>query len=192
MTGFTDYHFLISKEDARPAAPLKEGWSFQEVQPDYECFINLLKKVGGPYGWDRRPRYHNNRAFWESRLAAPETRMFLFMDAGKPVGYCLTGSAKEDLSSKFHCAARDESLIEIENFGLFPEFTQKGYGPAFLQAMFDELFTDHGHVYLSSRSTNGPNVVPFYQSGGMTLILSEEKPDDLIPAPTEQRKRQFA
>lgn len=185
MSAFRNYHLAITKAEyqARSYPALTGGLWLAEIAPTYDTFYALLKRVGGPWGWDRRPRYHDNQAMWEGRLQAPETRLHLFGHQDQVLGYCLAGTVKQDLSDIFTESATGASVIEIENFGLFPEHTGKRYGQTFLPAVFSHLFQDYDAVYLTTRSTNHGKVVPFYQGLGMSVIHTEILPDDLAPVP---------
>ncbi len=194
MATFTKYHLAISKDlylqgqagnlYTKPV-PSHE-MNILEVKSDYDMFSLLIERTGGPWGWTRRPRYgEDNRQSIQKLLNAPETRLFLLRDKQDIVGYCLTTAPalQNDLRQKFnHHALPDHNTIEIENFGFFPEHTGKGYGRYFLPALFGALFKDHDTVYLSTRSTNHPRVVPFYESLGMQVIHQETLLDDLIPS----------
>ena len=200
MASFTKYHLAISKDlylqkqaENLYINPLpSHEMNILETKPDYGMFSLLLERTGGPWGWTRRPRYaEGNRQSILKLLGAPETRLFLLRDQQDIVGYCLTAapSFQNDLRKKFNqYAVSDHNVIEIENFGLFPEYTGKGYGRYFLPTLFEELLKDHDTVYLSTRGTNHPRVVPFYESLGMRVIHQETLPDDLIPSHRPQWK----
>lgn len=190
MTGqsYINYHLAISREAFNRHAykPLPEAFKAKQVKPDYDTFTILLEGVGGPWGWTQRPRYYDNRVFWERRLHHPETRLFLLTKRDQPLGYCLAGTLKEDLSGIFAGAVTGQYVIEIENFGFFPQHTGKGYGQVFLPALLGTLLKDYDAVYLSSRSTNHAKVILFYEGLGMEVIHQETLPDDLKPAPSQR------
>jgi hypothetical protein len=100
MNSFLNYTFEIG-HDEKPEAS-REG-KLDEIIPTQNNFKDLLQKVGGHWGWDRRPQYLDPDL--------TDRRLYLmYMPAIGTVGYALT------------------HLNEIENFGLFPEHTGKGLG----------------------------------------------------------------
>ncbi len=195
MSRFTNYHLTISLsqyELARAAGKYERsgmpaGLNMVKIEkPSYERFAALLEKVGGPWGWTRRPRYANRREEIERLLAQPDTALYVFRHGESEIGYAMVNSGKAAFSGIFPGSVEQEkklqSIIEIENFGLFPAHTGKQYGRYFLAALLDALFKDYGIVYLSSRSTNHKRVIPFYESMGMKVLSTEMLPDDLLPA----------
>lgn len=196
MSGFTNYHLAISRpqyELARAAGKyerpgtLPAGLNMVKIKdPSCDRFTALLEKVGGPWGWTRRPRYANERTALAQLLAKPDTALYVFRHGDTEVGYAMVNRGKADFDGVFPGGADQEeklkSIIEIENFGLFPEYTGKQYGHYFLAALFDTLFQNYGTVYLSSRSTNHDRVIPFYRDMGMHVIFTETLPDDLLPS----------
>jgi ribosomal protein S18 acetylase RimI-like enzyme len=133
----------------------------------------MLKLVGERYGWDRRPKYLDY-ADMSQRLNRADTRFYDIQKDGQPIGYILATNPKV------------QDTIEIENFGLFPGYTGYDYGDTALQLTLDELLEDYPNVYLTSRSTNHPKVIPFYESHGMQVVAQEVLEDDLVPAPQDR------
>lgn len=158
----------------------------EETNPCWERFYTMLKRVGGPWGWDKRPKYHEDKQQEiEARLAEPDTRLFYLNAEGVTVGYCLVTAYRHDLRLAFNGSSRNldrNQICEIENIGLFPEHTGKGYGQTFLPLILDELFQDYEMIYLSTRSTNHSGVRPFYQKLGMRITDIELRKNDLLPA----------
>lgn len=161
------------------------GLSTIEVAPDFETFLPLFEAVGSPWDWHRRPKYAEDAEKLKARVETPGTRLYLLQKHGQTIGYCLTTSFTHDLKYAFNkkagAAVKREQICEIENFGLFPEHTGNGYGPTFLQSIFEDLFEDYERVYLTTRSTNHSRVIPFYERLGMFVTHEEQKPDDLLP-----------
>lgn len=197
MKTFIKYHLAIPKarylemKDGGlfPPSPRLGHFSALEIEPDFEVFHALIKRVGEPWGWTRRPRYYKGRSDKEIKalLKDRHTRLFLLRRADRNVGYCLTAAPRltPRLRGKLGCKPEHNrfrpDVIEIENFGLFPEHTGKGYGQYFLPAMLGMLFAaGHETVYLSTRSTNHSRVVPFYEGVGFNVIDRETLVDDLI------------
>jgi hypothetical protein len=193
---FTNYHLAISREQFAAArqsglyeeSPLQElGLNIRKIDnPDYTTFSSLIDRVGEPWGWTQRPRYHRtHHDDIEEMLKHPQTELYLLRKDEETLGYCLVTAGKTQFNGAFPGSAKIEQsfrlIIEIENFGLFPEHTGKGYGRFFLPLLFENLLERYNVVYLSSRSTNHKRVVPFYENLGMRILYTEDLPDDLLP-----------
>lgn len=177
---FTNYHLAISKEQyLKQAYQFQSGLNIQETERDFKTYYNLLQRVGGPWGWDRRPKYYAEMESLKERVYNKGSHLFLLNNFNTAVGYCFA-IKRNDLTSTFNRHA----VTEIENFGLFLEHTGKGYGRTFLPLVFEKLFEENDLVYLTTRSTNHAKVVPFYTSLGMQVIKTEELEDDLTISPS--------
>lgn len=184
---FQKIHFSMDRDSfntGRVCYALDPNLTIEETIPIWGRFYPMLKRVGGPWGWDKRPKYlQEKRDEIEARLAEPDTRLFYLNADGQTVGYCLVTAYRHDLRHAFNSASHNlsrDQICEIENVGLFPEHTGKGYGRTFLPLIFEELLKDHEIVYLSTRSTNHAGVVPFYQRLGMRVTDIENRLNDLV------------
>lgn len=192
---FRKIHLVIDRKnfEMRKAANDHDlcEWNLhiEQIEPTLDNYLPLLHKVGGPWGWDRRPKYsklHLDEIV--ERLNDPVTQLLLLKKDDDVIGYCLVAPFKDELKYTFNTHARsrpvaNDNVIEIENFGLLKEETKHGYGAAYLMAIFDRLFKDkqRSHVYLSTRTTNHPRVVAFYRAAGMHITGIEQQEDDLLP-----------
>jgi hypothetical protein len=194
MNTFQKTHFGIDRSTYKALKAVgrfarNSALRVEEIKPEFDVYYKLLQSVGGPWGWDRRPKYALARAQEiQARLAHADTRLFLLRAGTENVGYCLKTAYFDKISYLFDAAAQGKRIkraqvCEIENFGLFPKYTGKGYGPTFLPLLFDEFFKDYRVIYLSSRSTNHAKVQVFYKDLGMKVTRVEVFPDDLGPAP---------
>ncbi len=188
MTTYDNYHLAISKQtfERKKLEGLyrcvNNSLSIQEHEPSYDLFKTLIDRYGGPWGWNRREKYHDKQEEIERRLSQPETRLLTLHDEDREIGYCLVVGMSKSLSSQFWERATDHRVIEIENFALDVAENGKGKGQVFLQRILDNLLGSYDTVYLSSRSTNHKGVIPFYQKMGMSVFHVERNlPDDLAP-----------
>ena len=151
MNSYTNYTFEIRN----PLSSCGTTGKLIEIANTPANFFPLLDRVGGPWGWDRRPKYlHPDLT---------DRRLFLLaMPEYGTVGYAMTHKD------------------EIENFGLFPEHTGKGIGGDFFPLVVNKVFEEHDKAWLTTRSTNHAKVPKFYADMGMTLKNIEELPDDLV------------
>lgn len=190
MDFFTKYHLAINKArfkqyfSSEPVADCYEKtdceFSIVRIPARYGSFRFLLERVGRKWNWTRRPKYYGQDSALRKRLSLPETKLYLLQHKEMTVGYCLASRTTEDPKS-VPGLKPSEKLIEIENFGLFPEHTGKKYGRTFLPMIFNCLFAEYETIYLSTRSTNHKGVVPFYQKMGMQLLHQEVLTSDLVP-----------
>jgi hypothetical protein len=93
-------------------------------------------------------------------------RLFLLKHKEKTIGYCLTVPVAIN-------------LVEIENYGLFPEHNAKGHGGPLLRLVMAELIKDADNIILYSRSTNHKKVPAFYSRQNMVMTAARKEPNDL-------------
>lgn len=131
-----------------------------ESSPSYEQYKAWHNLVGQPYGWHLRARIED-RELITSLLTAPGTRFYLFQSAGKTVGYCLLVEERP-------------GDVEISDFGFRPDETGKGFGSRFMHLIIAEILTrSPERIWLSTRSTNDPRVVNFYEKCGFRVTHRE-------------------
>lgn len=218
---FLRYDLVITREGheqnmASGVYPEPDRWApeltiRQEDVPTYKDLKTILEKVGGPYGWDRRKEFQDRASIKHisDKLAEPTSKRFSFWAAGRngleEVGGTIIANIEPKVSriiekaeTKGHLNLtheQAENSIEIYKIGLFPEFTNKGWGKHFVPQVLQALFTDVSHpsvVYLNTRSTNHNGVISFYRSLNMHVIHAENYPDDLIPEAEIQPRRPAA
>lgn len=178
---FKNFHLVISKETFSQL-PLETETDIQVIEcsaPNLDTFLRLLKRVGGRYGWDRRPKYLDFSALTQ-RLQSKETRFFSIQKNSECIGYIFATKPDNSLLWSLTETIQGRKTIEIENFGLFNSATGTGYGASALQQVFSILLNNNDNVYLSSRSTNHKGVIPFYEANGMSMIHQEMLADDLV------------
>lgn len=149
MTFFTKYHFAITKTRFKKSLPpnltadscekKQDEFSITKIPARYGSFRFLLERVGRKWDWTRRPKYYGQESALKKRLSLPETKLYLLQHKDMTVGYCLATRTTEDPNS-IPGLKPPEKLIEIENFGLFPEHTGKTYGRMFLPMIFESPF----------------------------------------------------
>lgn len=177
------------------------------IEPTTDEFLFYLKRVGSPYGWDRRMKYQpQGKQELDELIAGRETKLFVFKiekDGHKhDIGFCLVagideqtpgtpesyrkGLHKGSLIQMFRrqqSISQDNRPVEIYKFGLFPEATGKGYGAYYLSKVLQELIEKREHydiVYLDTRNTNHSGVVPFYHQHAVKTFHEELLPNDLV------------
>lgn len=130
------------------------------VSPTYDLYRSRLDRVGGHLGWSTR-RQVQDRHFVEGILFDPLTELLDLVVSGATVGYSV---------AKFTAALRYEA--EIQDFGLFPEHTGRGYGSFFLPAIIlrlQDVSDNLTRILVTTRSTNGPRIPRFYGRFGFAV-----------------------
>lgn len=176
-----------------------------EDAPSYKDLQDLIKKVGKPYGWDRRAEYHNPESIKNitEKLEQPSSRRFSFWSGSKEVGGVIVANVEPNIRGIFEKAISEgeepidinpewaEKTIEIYKIGLLPEHTNRGWGKHFVSKILTRLFNEVPPlevVYLNTRSTNHSGVLSFYTGLKMDVIHARSYPDDLIEEPKEAKK----
>jgi ribosomal protein S18 acetylase RimI-like enzyme len=174
MSIYTKYHCILAKNDYVSDPHFSPFFKIEEKETILPYFKYLFMKVGTRWKWTLRPKYLVKVKSLSQRLESNESKLFIFKKGEQLIGYAFVVESEEPIANKY------ENLIEIENFGFFPEYTNKAYGSYFLNKLFASLFEKYDYVYLTSRSTNHSKVIPFYKRNGMTVIYKETLPDDLV------------
>ncbi len=174
---YLNYEFQLSRENwLRNQFNAVSGiFSIKKIAPDYNVFKGMIEQVGGPWGWTKRPKYLDEKG---TRERLTKGSLWLLRKGKETAGYCFA-------------TPWEDGIVEIENFGLFPEHNGKGYGGPLLKLVFAELMKDYDNVILYSRSTNHKKVPEFYIDQGMTMTNVSVEPDDLVPGTPGQYSKEF-
>lgn len=117
-------------------------------------------------------------------LKQKEPHLYTLNYQNTVLGYALvTNLSHESLSlfeSNQNLLLSKQRIIEIKNFGLFPEVLGQRHGNYFLAKLFERLFESCDIIYLSSRSTNHQKVILFYERMGMTVFHKEILENDFL------------
>jgi ribosomal protein S18 acetylase RimI-like enzyme len=126
-------------------------------RPTYEQYRDLHNKVGEPYGWENRARI-NDIASLTTLLADDKVELWQFYNRSTLIGYAL-----------FTCDA--QGAAEMEDFGFFPEYSGMGLGNFFLSEIIKRMAEiGVSKVWLTTRSTNHPKVISFYEKAGFKIV----------------------
>jgi len=187
-------HMLLSKQEYR--ANQEEGLYdagpvgleiVEDVSPNPGKIRAYIKKIDEaskerPLRWSFRQQYATDVAV-QIILDKPNVHLFILQKGESDIGYCLMHEEALDLSAQFKGKAANQNnakIMRIEGFGLFGDERYHGQGAYFLQQMLAYIFEQQqaDYAYLTSRGTNHPKVVPFYQQNGFQLIGHERKPPE--------------
>lgn len=185
-------HFVLDAPPPKTAAQdhtraMIENLSLRPVKLSYEEMLNRLERIGD--GWHLRSEHaegSKKRASTKAKLEGKRTHMWLFMRGDEEMGFCIAvkNGFDSSLAEKFGIAAKG---TEIWKIGLYPEFSHKGYGHAFLPAVQTALM-DGQHavtsknipelkgsdrIYLNTRDSNNTDSRTFYAKHGWQMYGQE-------------------
>lgn len=124
----------------------------QQDSVSFEDLQHILTEVGGPYGWDRRKEYHDPESVKkiDAELKEPTSKYFTFFANNKPVGGTIIANIESlellfDGVSRLNPASKlkaedAENATEIFKIGLYPKYTNRGWGRHFLPMVLSKIF----------------------------------------------------
>ncbi|MEM7679665.1 MAG: hypothetical protein AAF182_01505 [Pseudomonadota bacterium] len=159
-------------------------------EPKPEEFLGRLQRVGEQYGWDRRNHFQNIKQV-KGFMKHPDTRIWALVVDGHEVGFGISkglersgqGFEKQKAVNLFldkHDMPQNSSFIEFFKFGLYPEYTNKGWGGPFFTSILANLLRDHDVVYFDTRDNNHAGVLKFYENLKIDAFYAEELKSDLV------------
>lgn len=177
-----------------------------EGVPSFQDLMDLISRVGGKYGWDRRREYHDtpSKEQIEKILQSEESRRFSFNVNGKDVGGVIVANVEplKRLKSTFSRVSKEapqytdlagdvaSNTLEIYKIGLEDRYTGMRLGKFFFGELLGTLFKDDDKagwpgekpkaVYLNTRNTNHDGVLRFYKAFNMNVINALTHANDLI------------
>ena len=163
MTEIVTYVEMTARAQLNPAASVP-GLSLDPLDRvrDSSLIAGLLTRIGAPYGWKPAQLAEEEWPAWFDRCPA---RMFWLLSLqGEPAGM-----TAYDLHS-----AHD---VEIESFGLLPEFVGKGLGRYALTLAIQrawELSPGVGRVWLHTSTLDHPHALPNYHRRGFRTFKTQE------------------
>ncbi|WP_067832321.1 GNAT family N-acetyltransferase [Actinomadura kijaniata] len=161
MSEIVTYVEMTARDQLDPAAPIPD-LVLEPLERSSPLVVELQARIGAPYGWESASRTEREWADWFARCPGRVFRLLSF--EGVPAGM-----ASYDL--------HPGGDVEIETFGLLPEFTGKGLGGyaltlAIRQAW--ELAPAVTRVWLHTSSLDHPNALPNYHRRGFRTFRTEE------------------
>ena len=124
----------------------------------------ILARIGAPYGWRSSQRSPEEWPAWFAEH--PGRTCWLLALDDEPVGVAIYDPHPDD-------------DVEIETFGLLPEFTGKGLGGYALTLAIRQgwdLTPGTRRVWLHTSSADNPNALPNYHRRGFRTFKTEERP----------------
>lgn len=154
-----------SPADLKPAKePAEEAEVVRAVDPSPEFHYFLYTAVGGDWHWTTRRDW--TRQQWHEWITVPGQQTWVLWVRGNPAGYAVLTPREGD--------------VEIENFGLMPQFIGRGLGGHFLTEVLRRAWEIPGttRVWLHTCSLDGPHALANYQARGLEPYHVE---DDTSP-----------
>ncbi|MEQ4302457.1 GNAT family N-acetyltransferase [Plantactinospora sp. B6F1] len=160
MEEIVTYLEMTAREQLDPADPVP-GLTLEPLHRDSPLVIELQVRIGTPYGWRCASRTEADWAAWFARY--PDRMFWLLSFEGEPVGLVA-----------YDLHPGDE--VEIETFGLVPEFVGRRLGGYALtlgiQRAWD-LTPTVRRLWLHTSSMDHPRALPNYHRRGFRTFRTE-------------------
>ena len=85
-----------------------------------------------------------------------------------------------DIFKEKHAIDPKATFIEFFKFGLYPEFTNQGWGSGFFVGVLESLFKQYDIVYFDTRDHNHAGVLNFYKDLKIDAFYAETLPSDFV------------
>lgn len=156
------YVEMTARDQLSPADPAP-GLTLEPLDRDSPLAGDLLARIGAPFGWKPATWTERERADW---YAEHRDRIFSLLSfEGEPAGL---------VAYDVHSG----NEVEIETFGLVPEFTGRrlgGYALTLAVQRAWELTPAVQRVWLHTSSVDHPNALPNYHRRGFRTFRTEDR-----------------
>lgn len=160
MPKIVTYLEMTARDQLNPAPPVP-GLTLEPLDLTDPLVVGLQVRIGAPYGWRSATRDPRE---WAGYLAErPDRRYHVLAFRGEPAGV---------VNHDVHPG--DE--VEIETFGLVPEFTGRGLGGYALTLGLRrawDLIPGVRRVWLHTSTQDHPNALPNYRARGLRPFRTE-------------------
>ncbi len=130
-------------------------------RPNVGFYRYLYDAVGREFLWVDRKKMDDEKLLATIRAAGVE--VWVLYVAGVPAGY-------------FEVDARDKSAVELQYFGLIPEFHGRGLGKWFMAEAIRACWAHKPEkVVVETCTLDGPAALPLYQRMGFVPFARKEK-----------------
>lgn len=152
---------MTARDQLAPARPVP-GLTLEPLDRGSPLVIELQARIGAPYGWESARRSEQEWTTWFAQ--SPDRTFWLLSFEGEPAGM---------VSYDLH----PDGTVEIETFGLLPEFVGKGLGGYALTLGVQqgwELAPAVNRIWLHTSTLDHPNALPNYHRRGFRTFKTEE------------------
>jgi GNAT superfamily N-acetyltransferase len=161
MREIVTYLEMTARTQLTPAAPVR-GLTLEPLDRDSPLVVELQARIGAPHGWKSAVRTDEEWAAWYARH--PDRIFWLLSFDGEPAGLVA-----------YDVHPGDE--VEIETFGLVPEFVGRrlgGYALTLAVQRAWELTPAVARIWLHTSSADHPSALPNYHRRGLRTFKTEE------------------
>jgi hypothetical protein len=144
-----------------PADPVP-GLALEPLDRDSPLVVELQVRVGAPHGWKCATRTAEEWTTWFAQR--PDRQFWQLTFEGEPAGF---------VAYDIHPG----NQVEIETFGLVPEFVGRGLGGYALTLTLAKawgLNPGVERIWLHTSSADHPNALPNYHRRGLRAFKTEE------------------
>jgi len=140
-------------------APLPDGLTFEEMNPDVASYRTLYRRVGDDWLWFGRNLLPD--ADLAAILDDPATRYFTFMKDGVP-------------EALLELDFRQEGECELAYFGLTSNLIGTGAGAYLMDRAVEHAFARPiGRLHVHSCTIDSPQALAFYLRSGFTPVMQK-------------------
>ena len=166
------YLEMHGRADLRPARPTQLAFTLARAEapcPDLNRF--LYAAVGAQWWWHTRRVWDHEQ--WLAYLDRPDLETWVAYVAGTPAGY-------------FELERQQTGAVQIQYFGLLPEFIGHGLGGALLTAAVERAW-DLGatRVWVHTCDLDHPQALKNYTARGFRLYRTVQDLEDLPDEPLQ-------
>ncbi|WP_068928810.1 GNAT family N-acetyltransferase [Planobispora rosea] len=160
MQEIVTYVEMTAPDQLKPAAPVP-GLVLKPLHRNSPLVVDIQARIGAPYGWRSASRTSEEWLAWFAE--APDRTFWLLSFEGEPAGI---------ISYDLHPGGE----VEIETFGLLPEFVGRGLGGFALTLGIQrawELTSSVNRVWLHTSTLDHPHALPNYHRRGFRTFRTE-------------------
>jgi GNAT superfamily N-acetyltransferase len=162
VTNIVTYVEMTDRSQLNPGT-IAPGLTLANADKELALVAEILARIGAPYGWRSSRRTAEEWPAWFA--GHPGRTCWLLGLDGEPAGIAIYDPHPGD-------------DVEIETFGLLPEFTGKGLGGHALTLAIRQgwdLIPGTRRVWLHTSSADNPNALPNYLRRGFRTFKTEER-----------------
>ena len=160
MREIVTYLEMTARDQLVPADPVS-GLVLEPLARDSPLVVELQVAIGAPYGWKCATRTGEEWTAW--RAEYPDRLFWLLSSDGEPAGL---------VAYDLHPG----NEVEIETFGLVPEFTGRrlgGYALTLAVQRAWDLTATVERIWLHTSSADHPSALPNYHRRGFRTFKTE-------------------
>ncbi|MET7480280.1 GNAT family N-acetyltransferase [Streptomyces sp. NPDC005648] len=166
------YLEMTAPDQLDPAAPVP-GLVLEPLARDSPLVVDIQARIGAPHGWKSATRSAEEWRVWFA--GAPDRLYRLLSFEGEPAG--LVSYDLHPVDEETEREAGQQVEVEIETFGLVPEFVGKGLGGFALTLGIRQawaLAPVVTRVWLHTSTWDHPRALPNYHRRGLRTFRTTE------------------